>query len=434
MSKTEETIGDVESLERLERSGREEILRFQNDALARRIAMLKKTYPFHARRLAGADPADFGLSGLAALPTMDKRVLEEARVELEPPAEEVVEIAYSSGTTGSPLRIPFTEKGLKRLEWNEFRALSICGVEKTDTVLLSCTMDRCFIAGLAYQLGCRAIGSAAIRVGAAPLGVHWNAIRGNRPSVIVGVPSFLAKLAEAAAGFGADPAESGVSKLVCIGEPLRDERAEPLPLTKKIEELWNAKAFSTYASTEICAAFCECEARKGGHLLPELAVVEILDDDGNPLPPGETGEVALTPLGDGAAPLLRFRTGDVSFIIDDPCPCGRNTPRLGPVIGRKHQLLKHKGTAFYPNAIHAALAALDEVLEHQVVARRDNLSDTVSVLVALRDDASRERVSEILRAALRVGVEVRTFPLEEMTRRVFPAGKRKPVRFIEERS
>ena len=424
-------LKNKEFFERLDRSAADDIRAFQDGALRRRTAFLAERYPFHAERLGGLPPEGVGLDALQTLPTMDKRVLEKAGDTLAPPSGDVVDIAYSSGTTGSALKIPFTEAALKRLEWNEFRALSICGLSKTDTVLLSCTMDRCFIAGLAYQLGCRAVGAASIRVGAAPLGVHWKAIEENRPTTIVGVPSFLAKLAEAAPDLGGNAASAGVARLVCIGEPLRDRGIAPLPLTEKIERLWNAKALSTYASTEICAAFCECEKQAGGHLIPELAVAEILDDDGNPLPPGEPGEVVLTPLGDGAAPLLRFRTGDVSFLIDEPCACGRNTPRLGPIIGRKHQLLKHKGTAFYPNAIHAALSALDDVLEHQVVVRRDNLSDDVAVLVALRPGASAEKTAEILRTALRVGVKVEQLPLEDIRKRVFPEGKRKPVRFVE---
>jgi len=422
----------MRDVERLERGPAVDIREFQARLLRRRLEHLRSEYPFHTRRLGewGVDVPVFDF--LRRLPTMDKRVLEEFSEELSPPADDVVEIAYSSGTTGSPLAIPFTEAGLKRLEWNERRAFSVCGLSKNDTVLLTCTMDRCFIAGLAYQLGCRAIGAAAIRVGAAPLGVHWNVIREIRPTVIVGVPSFLAKLAESAARFGCEAGKSGVAKLVCIGEPLRGYDLEPLPLTRKIENLWHAAAFSTYASTEVCAAFCECERQSGGHLVPELAIVEILDDDGSPLPPGETGEVTLTPLGDGAAPLLRFRTGDMSFLIDEPCSCGRKTPRLGPIVGRKHQLIKHKGTAFYPNAIHAALGALDCVVEHQVVAIGDNLSDDVRVLVALQGEGSLERVEETLRAALRVGVLVEEVPPDELLGRVFPDGKRKPSRFVRE--
>ncbi len=416
-------------LERLDRSGPDAISSSQEKALRRHIVRLTADFPLHAKLLADIDTADLTLSAISALPTMDKAFLERHADELAPPTEDVVEIAYSSGTTGAALKIPFTDVALKRLEWNEFRALTICGLSAKDTVALTCTMDRCFIAGLAYQMGCRAVGAATIRVGAAPIPSHWKIIRETRPTAIIGVPSFLAKLAESAEG--ENPADIGVSRLICIGEPLRDADLQPLPLTRKIEKLWNAKAFSTYASTEICSAFCECEAQAGGHLLPELAIVEILDDNSAPLPPGAPGEITITPLGDGAAPLLRFKTGDVSFIVEEPCACGRTTPRLGPILGRKKQLLKHKGTAFYPNAIHAALSALDGVIEHQVAVRRNNLSDNVSVLVALDTGITQEHVEEKLRAALRVGVNVQTLPIDEIRRRVFPNNSRKPIRFVE---
>ena len=112
----------------------------------------------------------------------------------------------------------------------------------------------------------------------------------------------------------------------------------------------------TYASTEMATSFADCTFGTGGHLLPDLMVVEIVDDAGPPLPPGEPGEVVATPLQVSGMPLVRFRTGDIATLHAAPCPCGRTSPRLGPVIGRKSQMLKVKGTTVYPPAIFAAAA------------------------------------------------------------------------------
>jgi phenylacetate-CoA ligase len=394
--------------------------------------------PFYRRRLGGDDAAlgELTLETLARLPFTDKRDLEQHNDEfLAVPRNRVADIVLSSGTTGKPTRIMYTEGDLQRLAYNEEQAFRGCGLGADDVVLLTCTLDRCFVAGLAYFLGVRSIGAAAIRNGLNSLESHFNVIRQMRPTAIVGVPSFLRKLALHIRDGGGDPAAAGVGKLICIGEPLRGPGLEMLQLGGDIERLWAARAFSTYASSECVSTFCECAAQCGGHAAPDLVVAEVVDEQGRRVPDGETGEVVLTPLGAEAMPLIRFRTGDVSYLLREPCACGRRSVRLGPILGRKQQMIKARGTTLYPQALYSALDEIPAVSEYYIeVTSPDRLSDEVTVHAAVRDaSCSAAWLEERLQSRVRVKPRVTIESEEQIRAQVFGPKSRKPVRFVDRR-
>ncbi len=255
------------------------------------------------------------------------------------------------------------------------------------------------------------------------------------PTAIVGVPSFLLKLGRFIQSQNIDPRATGVKKLVCIGEPIRDRGLAFLKLGENLEEIWGAKIYSTYASSETITSFCECTAQQGGHLHPDLGIVEIVNDKGEVLPQGEEGEVVMTPLQIEGMPLLRFRTGDVSFIVDKPCACGRNSPRLGPLLGRKKQMIKFRGTTLYPNSIFVVLDSFPGISEYYVAATSDyDLSDIVKVHVAIKDGSCTARmITDKLQAHLRVRPEVVVSSETEIKGVVFAGNSRKPIRFIDKR-
>ena len=422
----------------LEFQTREHIERRQLEWLRAHVLHCRTQSPHYreALRDMGPLPTSSLAAALAALPLTTKQELEADNAAFcAVPPQAVVDMALSSGTTGRATRIVYTEHDLRRLAYNEAKALSACGLGPDDVILLTCTMDRCFIAGLAYFLGARALGAASLRNGQSSLASHADLLQRMRPSAIVGVPSFINKLGLYLKEQGADPAATAVRRIVAIGEPLRDREMSLLPIGRAIESLWGARVYSTYASSETITSFCECSEQNGGHLQADLALVEILDESQAPLPPGAVGEVTVTPLAVEGMPLLRFRTGDIGFVQDEPCPCGRNTVRLGPILGRKAQMLKVRGTTLYPPAILAALAEMDGVGECYVSARRSSpLSDEATVHVALRPAAalSAEEIAASLQARLRVKPQVRIEPEEAVRRVVYNPAYRKPVRFVRE--
>ncbi len=178
-------------------------------------------------------------------------------------------------------------------------------------------------------------------------------------------------------------------------------------------------------------SFTECQQRHGGHPPADLAIVEIIDQAGRPLPPGQQGEVTVTPLQVTGMPLLRFRTGDISFQIPDKCPCGRNTLRLGPILGRQAQMLKVKGTTLFPSAFFHVLDEIEGIDNYYMEVTGDHLSDQIDLYVATNDtDLDSLQVREKLYARNRLQVKVHSITREQARQKVF-GSSRKPTRFFD---
>jgi phenylacetate-CoA ligase len=421
--------------------GPEALIRQRQDALLRsHVRTLAKRSPYYRRRFAegGIEPeAIRGCRDLPLLPFTDKEDLErENRDFLCVDETEIVDLCLTSGTTGTPVPLWQTRRDLERLACNEEVSFRRMGIGPADRVLVAVALDRCFMAGMAYFLGLTRIGATAIRGGSGSLAHLVELVRHQRPTAIVGVPTLLLALADRLQAEGAEPTRAGVRRLVCIGEPVRGRDLRLSNLGERLRQRWQAAVFGTYASTEMATAFSDCEAGMGGHLSPELMVVEIVDEQGCVLPPGEPGEVVATPLLVTGMPLLRFRTGDIAILHPEPCACGRLSPRLGPVLGRKAQMLKVRGTTVYPPGVFAVLQEFAPVCGYYLEVFDDfALSDRLRVVVASRDPAlTAETVAERLVARLRVKPEVVIAPAAAVAAKTAQDGKRKPVVFFDYRT
>jgi phenylacetate-CoA ligase len=427
-----------DSRQKLEFCSPDKIRTVQEGLLNRHLEYAASHSPFYRALFQEhrIDASTITMASLSAIPLTNKSVLGEQNDRfLAVPMSRIVDIVLSSGTAGRSTTVMYTENDLRRLAYNEEISFASCGLSSDDVVLLTCTIDRCFIAGLAYFSGIRSLGAAAIRNGLCSVESHLEIIRRLKPTAIVGVPTFLLKLGQFLKTEGIDPASTGVKKLVCIGESIRDRKLALLKVGESLEQLWGARIYSAYASSETITSFCECTARQGGHLHPDLAVVEIVDDAGNILPPGETGEVVVTPLAIEGMPLVRFKTGDVSFLLDEPCECGRNSLRLGPILGRKNQMIKLRGTTLYPNAISAVLDSFPGISDYYITASTDyNLSDVVKIFVAVANSScSAEMIMDKLRAHLRVRPEVIITSEEQIRNQLYSGNPRKINRLVDER-
>ena len=159
-------------------------------------------------------------------------------------------------------------------------------------------------------------------------------------------------------------------------------------------------------------AFTECSAGRGGHHHPEMIIVEFLDEENKPVLEGEPGEVTITTIGVEGMPLLRFKTGDICHHHIEPCICGRNTMRLGPVIGRKQQMIKLKGTTLYPSAVYDVLNEIDFV-ENYIVEVSSNELGIDELLIKVGSDAdsknAEKKIKDNFRAKLRVAPNIKFF-------------------------
>lgn len=415
-----------------------EIAAVQNTAWGAAFDYAARCSPFYREHFARAEIAmgdKISLAEISRIPTIDKSVVSEnAEKFLCVPREKIVDIVTTSGTTGQPLVWQLTENDLQRLARNEELSFACAGFTAADTVLLAVALDRCFIAGMAYYLGLRQLGCAVVRVGPATPAMHLDMIRRVQPTAIVSVPSFLSHLANKAVEAKFNLAASGIRKAVCIGEAIRENNFALNRAGLAVKKCWCAKIFSTFGVTELAASLCECEAGLGGHLHPELLFLEALDEQGCAVPDGEVGELTATTFGVEAMPLIRYRTGDFAAIHRAPCRCGRQTLRIGPIVGRKNQKLKLKGTTVFPSALKSVLDATPEISSYAIIARRENnLSDAVEVKIACAGDtakitaALRERFQGEIKAAPQITAALPA----EIEKLQLPDGARKRRYFVD---
>lgn len=402
----------------------------QEELLNQQIRYCREKSPFYKKQLASFPDRHYTLEDLKDFPLTSKHDLHLHNDDFIAASQrDIADIVFTSGTTGKPCRIAYTLSDLQRLAYSDATGFRATGMTPDDIALITCTLDRCFIAGLAYSMGTVKLGGAIIRNGLNTLESHADIIQNNPVTAIVGVPSFVAKLGQFLADNGVDYGK--IRHILCIGEPLYNRDMSRTPLAMKLEGFWPGCVYSTYASSEMVTSFTECSTRKGGHPAADLCIVEIVDEEGNPLPPGETGEVVVTPLQVEGMPLIRFRTGDLSFLIPEPCPCGRHNMRLGPIFARKAQMLKIKGTTLYPANFFDVLDQIEGVDNYYMEVSGTGLSDEVDLYVSFRDgDMESNHVKEKLLARTRVGVRLHTVGAEAAHKKVF-GSTRKPLRFFD---
>lgn len=416
------------------------IQQFQEKELQHLLGYLRQFSPFYkewfSKHEVNTDKIR-SIADLRSIPTVGKEDLQQRNWDfLCVDKGKIAEYTTTSGTLGKPVIIPLTEKDLNRLTYNEYISFSCAGGTDEDIYQLMLTLDRQFMAGMAYYSGIRKLGAGVLRVGPGVPSLQWENIARIQPTTIVAVPSFILKLMAFAEEHGIDINASSIKKAVCIGENIRNVDFSYNVLGKKITDKWNIQLFSTYASTEMQTAFTECKAGQGGHHHPELLIVELLDEQDQPVAPGTPGEVTITTLGVEAMPLLRYKTGDICQYYEEPCKCGRQTVRLSPVIGRRKQMIKYKGTTLYPPALYDLLSEMEDVKEF-IVEVFSNEIGTDEILLHLSPSEESEeidrKIKSYLQAKLRVIPQVKYASMQDILKMQFPEGSRKPVKFMDNR-
>ncbi|MCF6346976.1 MAG: AMP-binding protein [Flavobacteriaceae bacterium] len=424
----------------IEKQSKSTIKEFQEDKLKELLVYLQESSKYYSK-LFEKNQIDISiietLADLEQIPVTTKDDLQVHNDDfICVPKNKIIDYVTTSGTLGNPVTIALTDADLDRLAYNEAISFACAGISKDDIVQLMTTIDRRFMAGLAYFLGIRKLGAGIIRVGAGIPELQWDSILKFEPTYLIAVPSFLLKLIEYADANDIDYNASSVKGVICIGESLRNQDFTLNLLSNKIKSKWNIDLFSTYASTEMGTAFTECELKQGGHHHPELIIVEILDDDDNPVKEGEHGELTITTLSVEAMPLLRFKTGDVVKIHDKPCDCGRNTLRLSPVVGRKKQMVKYKGTTIYPPAMYDLLNDFDTIKNYIIeISHSDIGTDEILIKIGAESNSDEllSKVRDRFRAKLRVLPKIEFHDIKEINKLRFPKMSRKPILFIDKR-
>jgi len=422
----------------IEKSDIQGIKKFQEQKLQELMAYLEVHSPFYQKlfREHNINPAEIRtLEDLRKIPTTTKNDLQQNNDDFFCiPQTQIVDYSTTSGTLGDPVTFGLSDSDLERLAYNEAISFACAGIQKGDVVQMITTIDKRFMAGLAYFLGLRKMGASVVRMGPGIPELQWDSIFRYKPKYLITVPSFLLKMIDYAEKHGLDYKNSSVYGAVCIGESIKNQDFTDNILSQKIKEKWNIKLFSTYASTEMSTAFTECEYQIGGHHHPELIITEILDDHEEPVKEGENGELTITTLGVEAIPLLRFKTGDIVKAHYEPCQCGRNTMRLGPVVGRKQQMIKYKGTTLYPPAMNDILNDFNTILCYQIVIQSNEIGlDEIIIKLSTENDHENfvNEVRDHFRAKLRVSPKIEMIDFEILSKTVFHPNSRKPITFID---
>lgn len=418
-----------------------QIKTMQEKRLQEAVAYLNEHSPFYKELFTKAQFNTKGIrtiEDLSVIPVTVKEDLQQRNDDfLCVPINQVIEYSSTSGTLGSPVTIALTENDLNRLTYNEYASFVSIEGTSNDIYQLMLTMDRQFMAGMAYYAGIRRLGAGAIRLGPGVPSLQWETILKLKPTVIVAVPSFILKLIEFAKEHHIDINSTTVKKALCIGENIRNTDFSLNTLGKRITDAWKIKLFSTYASTEMQTAFTECIECRGGHLQPELLIVELLDEMNKPVSAGLPGEVTITTLGVEGMPLLRYKTGDICIYDDAPCSCGRNTLRISPVMGRKKQMIKYKGTTLYPPSLFNMLNEMEFIKDYvaEVSSNEIGMDDvTLHLLPVNTNEETDRKIRAYLQAKLRVIPHIHYLTPEQMHKVQFPEAGRKAVKFIDRRN
>jgi phenylacetate-CoA ligase len=381
-------------------------------ALQEQLAYLESSSDFYRERLRGVrehvrTPAD-----LPHLPFTTKEELREGQRREPPfgphlcaPRERLVRMHVTSGTTGEPVAVGFTQHDHEANSAVGGEAFRIAGVRADDTVA-HCLNYALYAGGIADHMALEASGATVVPVGTGQSRRLLELIPQLGITAIFGTLSFPAYLAARAREAGLDPRELRLRHIVTAGEPGAGLEA----VRSEIEAAWGASVADSFGMSDIWSTMAgACEEGEGLHLtVGEHAVLELIDpDSGAPLEleDGASGELVWTHLRREASPLLRYRSGDLGRVWTSPCPCGRSSPRIR-IDGRRDDMLRVQAVNVYPQAISAILAAEPRLGRHCVVAEGDPVTPPLLLYVEAPAEVDLAEVSERLHAGLRARFEV----------------------------
>ena len=377
------------------------------NALQEQLAYLEESSDFYRERLQGVRERVRTVEDLRQLPFTTKEELREGQRRDPPfgphlcaPRERLVRMHVTSGTTGEPVAVGFTQRDHEANSAVGGEAFRIAGMRTDDTVA-HCLNYALYAGGIADHMALEASGATVVPVGTGQSRRLLELIPRLGISAIFGTLSFPAYLADRAREAGVDPRELGLRHIVTAGEPGAGLEA----VRSEIEAAWGATVADSFGMSDVWSTMAgACDASEGLHLtIGEHAVLELVDpDSGAPLEleDGASGELVWTHLRREASPLLRYRSGDLGRVWTSPCACGRSSPRIR-IDGRRDDMLRVQAVNVYPQAISAILAAEPRLGRHCVVAEGDPVKPPLWVYVEAPADVDLAGITERLHAGLR---------------------------------
>ncbi len=307
------------------------------------------------------------------------------------PLREVVRVHSSSGTTEKPSVVGYTRLDLKI--WSELvaRVLSAAGVTADDVIQVTFHYGL-LTGGLGIHYGAERIGASVLPTSVGRTDRQIRIMQDYRTTVLVSTPSYAMVIADRLEEMSVDVKRLDLKYAICAGEPWSEETR------KEIEERLYVRATDNYGLSEVMGPGIagECLEQNGMHINEDHFFAEIIDPEtGEVLPPGKTGELVLTTLTKEAFPVIRFRTGDLCHIIEEPCPCGRTFRRISRIQGRCDDIVIIKGTNIIPQRIGDIIAEIEGKRPvYQLVATRHNHHDELEIWVEVSEELFFDKMRE----------------------------------------
>jgi|Deesub1362A_J573_1020465.scaffolds.fasta_scaffold00078_105 phenylacetate-CoA ligase len=318
--------------------------------------------------------------------------------------ERIIRIHTSSGTSGKPKVVGYTKNDLENWINMVARCLYMVGTRDNDVFqnMVSYTL---FTGGLGLHYAAERIGAMVVPSGTGNTEKQIQYMLDFGTTVIHATPSYAMHIKEVAESMDISVDSLGL-KICCFGaEPWSDNTR------KRLEDAYGVRAFDSYGLSEMNGpgvAF-ECTEQDGLHIWADHYFIEIIDPQTlEPVSEGEKGELVLTPLTKEALPLIRYRTGDITFIMDEgKCSCGRTHPRIHRILGRSDDMIVVRGINVFPSQIEHVLMKIPEVGDHfQVIITRNGSLDDISVRVEMRDEVFTGELSDFQRIQQKVQREL----------------------------
>jgi phenylacetate-CoA ligase len=421
----------------VERAPRERLRALQLERLRGLVARLLAAVPVTRARLHAAgvrSGEDVGsLDDVRRLPFSTKADLREHYPFglLAVPREELVRVHASSGTGGKATVVGYTRRDLDT--WTEVmaRCLTTAGV-RPGMLVHNANGYGLFTGGLGFHQGAERLGATVVPVSGGFTERQVTLLHDLRAQVIFATPSYALHIGNALAEHGLGPDDLALEVGVFGGEPWTPA------MGAAIERALGLAAVNMYGLSEMIGpgVAVQClEVREGSHVNEDHFLAEVVDPDtGEPLPDGAEGELVFSTLTKEALPLLRYRTGDIASLDSAPCACGRTLARMGPVRGRRDEMLIVRGVNLYPSEVEHTLLHVEGVAPHyQLVVERPAALDELTVRCEPVDgDLDREALSARIAHALRertgIGIAVELLPPGGV-----PRSEGKAVRVVDNR-
>jgi phenylacetate-CoA ligase len=347
------------------------------------------------------------------------------------PREELVRVHASSGTHGKPTVVGYTRNDLET--WTELmaRCMTMAGV-RPGMLIHNANGYGLFTGGLGFHHGGERIGATVVPVSSGMTARQAMLLRDFGAHVLVSTPSYALVIAQALQDAGVDPTSTPLELGLFGGEPWTEE------LRVQIDRALGIKAINFYGLSEMCGpgVATECvTAREGLHVNEDHFIVEVIDPETEqPVPPGTTGELVFSTLTKEALPLIRYRTGDLGAVTQEPCACGRTMARLIQLGGRRDDMMIIRGVNLFPSHVEQLLLSVDGVAPHwRLVLERTGPMDelTLECEPAAADvdrGALANRVEQVLKES--TGVRIVVAVLDPGT---VPRSEGKAVRVVDRR-